>query len=321
MKVGVFTVALADRELDQALDAAQAAGCEAVEIATGGYVGDVHCQPRQLLNDATARERFTRALADRGLEISAFSCHGNPLHPDTQLARAHDDDFRATVELANALGVPTVITLSGCPGDSKQATRPSWVVCPWPDENLDTLEWQWEACALPYWQEAAAFCASRGVRPAIEPHPGFLVYNVDSWRRLAAQVGDGVAVNFDPSHLVWQGMDPLACVRELGAAIVHVHAKDTAIDPHNARRNGVLDAGRFSRVADRSWIFRTVGYGHDAGLWRALASELRLVGYDGVLSIEHEDPLLAPVEGLGKAAAVLREALPTEPVGDPWWVE
>jgi sugar phosphate isomerase/epimerase len=321
LKIGVFTVALADRDLEQTLDAARAAGCEAVELGTGAYIGDAHCNPRRLLNDRAARERFQQALAERGLEISAFSCHGNPLHPDATLARAHDDDFRATVELAGELGVDTVITLSGCPGDGTHARRPSWIVCSWPDENLDTLEWQWEACALPYWRETAEFCRARGVRAAIEPHPGFLVYNVDSWRRLAAQVGDGVAVNFDPSHFFWQGMDPLACVRELGDAIVHVHAKDTAIDHANVRRNGVLDPGRFSEPAKRSWRFCTVGHAHDASFWRALATELRLVGYDGVLSIEHEDALLTPIEGITKAAALLRDAVPVEPVERAWWVE
>lgn len=321
MKIGVFTVALSDRGLEQALDVARDAGCEAVEIATGAYVGEAHCNPRRLLEDAGERARFQRALADRGLEISAFSCHGNPLHPDADLARAHDEDFRATVQLAGELGVDTVIALSGCPGDGPGATRPSWVVCPWPDENLETLAWQWEERALPYWAETAELCGEHGVQAAIEPHPGFLVYNTSTWRRLREHAGEAIAVNLDPSHLFWQGMDPLACVRELGDAIVHVHAKDTRVDPRNVALDGVLDPAPLREAASRAWSFRTVGYGHELGFWRAFASELRLAGYDGVLSIEHEDPLVAPPEGIAKAAAALREAAFAERADDPWWVE
>lgn len=319
MKIGMFTMALTDRDLEAALDTVAVSGCRAVEIATGGYVGAAHCRPRDLLEDAGARRAFQRAVEDRGLEISAFSCHGNPLHPDAGLAREHDADFRATVELAAELGVEVVVTLSGCPGDQDGSRHPSWIVCTWPEEGLETLEWQWEQRAVPYWRDAAEFCAARGVRVGIEPHPGFLVYNVSTWRRLREAAGPAIAVNLDPSHFFWQGMDPLTCVRELAGDIAHVHAKDTAIDPRNVARDGVLDPSPFTAVERRSWLFRTVGYAHDLGFWRAFTSELRAVGYDGVLSIEHEDPLVTPLEGLAKAARLLEDAVLAEPVDDPWW--
>jgi sugar phosphate isomerase/epimerase len=320
MRIGVFAVLLSDRSLEDALDHVRDAGCEAVEIATGGYVGDAHCQPAELLDDARAREAFRRAVDDRGLEISALSCHGNPLHPDEALARRHDEQFRATVRLASELGVGQVVTFSGCPGDSETSTRPSWVTCPWPEDFLETLEWQWNERAAPYWSEVADFCRAQGVRVAVEPHPGFLVYNTQSFRRLREIAGDVIGVNFDPSHLFWQGMDPLVCVRELGDAILHVHAKDTWIDPQNTRVNGVLDTTVYTRVIERSWVFRTVGYGHGAEVWRALVSELRLAGYDHVISIEHEDSLMSVPEGLAKAVSLLQGAIIAEPAGDARWV-
>jgi sugar phosphate isomerase/epimerase len=320
MKVGVFAVLLSDRSLEEALDAVRDAGCEAVEIATGGYVGDAHCRPADLLADDGARERFRRAVADRGLEISALSCHGNALHPDEEIARAHDGAFRATVQLASELGIDRVVTFSGCPGDSEGSKRPCWVVCPWPDDFLDTLEWQWENRAAPYWQDAAEFCSRHGVRVAVELHPGFLVYNTQSWRRLRDVAGEAIGVNFDPSHLFWQGMDPLVCVRQLGDSILHVHAKDTWLDPQNTRVNGVLDTTPYTQVIDRSWVFRTVGYGHGAELWRALVSELRLAGYDHVISIEHEDSLMSVPEGLSKAVRLLQDAVISESAGKAWWV-
>jgi len=315
MKVGVFAVLLADRLLEEALDFVKEVGCEAVELGTGGYSGKAHCDPERLLKDAGALKEFRQAVEGRGLEISALSCHGNPLHPDKDIARAHDEDFRDTVRLAAELGVETVVTFSGCPGDSEGSKRPNWVTCPWPPDFLKTLEWQWNERVGPEWKEAASFAEEHGVKVAIEPHPGFVVYNTDSFQRLREEVsGENVGVNFDPSHLFWQQADPLACVRELKDAIFHVHAKDTWVDVQNTRRNGMLDAKKYSDVVHRSWTFRTVGYGHGQEFWRALASELRLAGYDWVISIEHEDPLMGVNEGLEKAVRFLKDAV----IGEAW---
>jgi sugar phosphate isomerase/epimerase len=319
MKVGVFTVLFSERPFEEALDYAQQAGCEAVEVASGGYVGDAHCKPKELLNDSAARKEFQRAVESRDLEFSSLSCHGNALHPNSEVARVHDEQFHDTVRLASELGVETVVTFSGCPGDSENSERPNWVTCPWPPEFLETLEWQWNERVIPYWQEAGAFAREQGVKVAIEPHPGFVVYNTDSIRRLREAGGENIGVNFDPSHLFWQQMDPLACIRGLGDAIFHVHAKDTWVDPQNTSRNGVLDTKPYTEEIRRSWIFRTVGYGHGPSFWRALASELRLAGYDGVISIEHEDSLMSQSEGFKKAVAFLKDTVLTEEPGEAWW--
>jgi sugar phosphate isomerase/epimerase len=224
------------------------------------------------------------------------------------------------VRLAGELGVGTVITFSGCPGDSENARYPNWVTCPWPPDFLEILDWQWKEKVTPYWSEAGKFAQDNGVRVAIELHPGFVAYHTESFLRLREIGGEAIGVNFDPSHLFWQGMDPLVCVRELGDAIYHVHMKDTWLDQPNIRRNGVLDTKVYTDEVHRSWIFRTVGYGHGQEFWRALISELRLAGYDGALSIEHEDSLMSVNEGFTKAVGFLKQSVIAEQAGAAWWV-
>ena len=320
MKIGVFLVLFSQRPFEEALDYVKSAGCEAVEIGCGGYPGSAHCNAEELLGDSGKLKAFQKAIESRGLEISALSCHGNPLHPNRKIAEAHDADYRSAVKLAQKLGVKTVITFSGCPGDSDKAERPNWVTCPWPPDFLEILDWQWKEKAAPYWGDAAKYAKKHDVRVAIELHPGFIAYHTESFNRLRAIGGETIGVNFDPSHLFWQGMDPLVCVRDLGDAIFHVHAKDTWLDQPNIRVNGVLDTKQYTDEKHRSWIFRTVGYGHGQEFWRALVSELRLAGYDAPISIEHEDSLMSVNEGFNKAVQFLKDTVITEKPGAAWWV-
>ena len=278
----------------------------------GGYPGARHCDTKALLADPGAARRWREAVAARGLVVSALSAHANPLHPDPAQAAEGRAVLERGMAAAELLEVPVVNAFSGCPGDSEGGRTPNWITTPWPPEFAALLEWQWEECALPFWTEAAASAQRHGVRIAVEPHPGFLVYNVATLLRLREAAGPAIAANFDPSHLWWQGADPLEAVRLLGeaGALAHVHAKDTWLNEPLIRAQGVLDTTPRDRIEGRAWAFRTVGHGHDETEWRGLLLALEDAGYDGVVSVEHEDALMGAEEGLAKALEMLLRVRP-----------
>jgi sugar phosphate isomerase/epimerase len=324
MKIGLFIALFGDKPLDEALDICVAEGIQSVEIGCGAYPGASHLDMEKLLESKADRDALMKKIESRGLILSALSCHGNPLHPNKKIAEEHHNAFVNGVKLASALGVPCVNGFSGCPGDGPNATNPNWVTCAWPDEFRDILNWQWNESVLPYWKEQAAFLKKHNVKFGIEMHPGFVCYSNDTLLKLRNGIGkdgDSVGANFDPSHLWWQGIDPIAAVRELGkeGALHHVHAKDTRIDPYNSGRNGNLDTKSYGDILGRSWVFRSVGYGHDVAWWKDFVSNLRMVGYDYVLSIEHEDGLMSPMEGLRKALDVLKQSVIQESAGEMFW--
>ena len=318
MKVGVFTPLLSQLPLPAVLEKLKALGVSTVELGTGNYPGDAHCK-LSMLDDPAALAEFQKVLADHEVSISALSCHGNPLHPDPTRARHDSEVSRKTILLAEKLGIPTVVDFSGCPGDSPNAKSPNWITCPWPPDYLEVLEWQWNEVVAPYWTRHARFAADHGVKIAIEMHPGFVVYSPETLLRLRVLAGPAVGCNFDPSHLFWQNIDPIAAVRVLGDAIFHVHAKDTQLYPSNLPLTGVLDTKPYTNERRRGWIFRTCGYGHGAEWWKEFISTLRMYGYNNVLSIEHEDSLLSAEEGLTKAAVFLNEIVLREKPGTAWW--
>jgi sugar phosphate isomerase/epimerase len=319
MRIGVFTPLLSQFPLEEVLKKLASHGISTVELATGNYPGDAHCK-LSLLEDRAALREFKQKLADYGFSISALSCHGNALHPNRDFAKKHHEVSRKTIRLAEKLGVGTVVDFSGCPGDSFKAKQPNWVTCPWPPEFLETLAWQWDKVVEPYWIRHAKFATDHGVRVAVEMHPGFVVYSPETMLKLREITGPAVGCNYDPSHMFWQGIDPIAAIQVLDGMILHVHAKDTQIYSRNLPRAGVLDTKPYTDERKRSWIFRTVGYGHSEKWWREFVSTLRMFGYDDVLSIEHEDSLLSAGEGLSKAAAFLKGIVPAEKPGAAWWV-
>ena len=315
MKLSVFAVLLQDKSFDEACAYLASKGVQAVEIGCGGFPGDAHCKPLELLNDETKLQAFKDTLARHHLDIAALSVHGNAVHPDKAVAEKAHTEFENAVLLAEKLGVETVVTFSGCPEDK----TPNWVTCPWPDDYTHILEYQWNEVLIPYWKKESAFCRAHNVRVAFEMHPGFCVYNPETMMRIRKACGDNIGANFDPSHLFWQGIDPVAAIRYLGDAIFYFHAKDTKIDEINTGINGVLDTKPYSDEIHRSWIFRSVGYGHAHQTWKDMMSALRMVGYDGPISIEHEDSLMTPSEGLNKAIAMLKDVMMFEAKGPMWW--
>jgi len=319
MRIGVFTPLLSQLPLAAVLEKLKLLGIDTVELGTGNYPGDAHCK-LSMLENGFALAEFQKLLADHGASISALSCHGNALHPDKARARQDREVSRKTILLAERLGIPVVVDFSGCPGDSPHSTAPNWVTCPWPPDYLKVLDWQWNEVVAPYWIEHGKFAADHGVKIAIEMHPGFVVYSPETMLRLRSIAGASVGCNLDPSHLFWQGIDPIAAIRVLDNAIYYVHAKDTQLYPANLPRTGVLDTKPYTEERCRGWIFRTCGYGHGAGWWAEFISTLRIFGYDYVLSIEHEDNLLSPEEGLAKAAHFLNGIVIREQPGAAWWV-
>ncbi|KPK94775.1 xylose isomerase [bacterium SM23_31] len=319
MKLGVLTVLLGSMSFDEMIDYVSKLGLEAIELGTGNYPGSSHINVKELLSSDQKIKEYKAKVKDKGLEISALSCHGNPLHPDKGIAEAYHNTHRDTILLASKMGIETVINFSGCPGGSGKDKYPNWVTCPWPDDYLKILQWQWEERIIPYWKKEAKFAAGHGIRIAFEMHPGFAVYNTESLLKLRETCGDNLGANFDPSHLFWQGMDPIMSLRKLEGFIYHVHAKDCRIDPYNTKVNGVLDTKSYSDEINRSWIFRTVGYGPPEEFWRDFVSTLRLIGYDGVLSIEHEDSLMSSAEGLKKAVQFLKGIIIKEKPGEMYW--
>jgi sugar phosphate isomerase/epimerase len=321
MKLGVMSSGIAALGWDKALVYCQQLGLEAIELPCGAYARIKLLDAEAVLEDRSAQQKIKEDVAHRGLVISALSCHGNPVHPDPDVARAHERLQDVAVRLAPKLGVDVVCTFSGCPGGTAGDRKPNWVTCPWPPEFTSILEYQWNEVLVPYWQRKAAQARDEGVRIAFEAHPGFAVYNPETLLKLRRLGGDNLGANLDPSHLFWQGIDPVEAARVLGeaGALYHVHAKDTAIDAHNTRVNGVLDTKSYGDLAGRSWVFRTCSYGHGDDFWKPFVSMLRRVGYDHVLSIEHEDSYMSVSEGFAKAVSYLRGVLIREPAGQAWW--
>lgn len=300
--------------LKEALDYFKSLGIQMIELGAGGYPGKDHCNPEILLNDDEKLAEFQTAVEASGLEISALSCHGNPLHPNREIALQFDRDMRDTVLMAEKLGIHQINCFSGCPGDSPTSQYPNWVTCPWPGDFLEILDYQWNQVLIPYWKDFVSFAREHGVNKiGLEMHPGFCVYNNYSLKKLREAVGPEIGANFDPSHLMWQGIDPIKAIRDLGVeAIFHVHAKDTKLDSINCPINGVLDTQSYADEINRSWVFRSIGYGNDELFWKDFMSALRVIGYDYAISIEHEDSYFSKNEGLVKAVDMLKRCIPFE---------
>jgi len=319
MKLGVMGALFGGMKLDDALDYCQKLGLDAIELPAGGYPGDPW-KLQAMIGDKRKLAKLKAKLADRGLAVEGIAVHGNPLHPNKRIAAADHKAQRAGVLLAAEFKT-VVINFSGCPGGAPGDRTPNWVTCPWPDDFSAIADYQWNKVLIPYWKRENAFMAKRGVKVAFEAHPGFVVHNPEDIVRLRKAAGKQLGANLDPSHFFWQGIDPVEAARYLGEnkCIFHVHAKDCAIDPRNSGITGNLDIKSYGDVKRRSWVFRTVGYGHGDEFWKPFISMLAVYGYNGVLSIEHEDSLMSLSEGFEKAVDYLKPRLLREKPGGAWW--
>lgn len=321
MELSVMSPVLNEMNIEEAVKYLSGLGVDSMELGAGGYPGKAHVDAAEYIGDAAKVEQLKSLFDKYNMKISAIACHGNPVHPNREIAAKFHDEFVDAMKLAVMLGVDTIVGFSGCPGDCADSKNPNWVTCAWPPEYLDILDWQWNEVLIPYWKKTAELAKEIGIKKiAFEMHPGFCVYNPSTLLRLREAVGDIIGANVDPSHLFWQGIDPCEAIKMLGGdAIYHFHAKDTKIDAANTSKIGVLDTQGYGEVLKRSWVFRTVGYGHGKEVWNNIISTLKAVGYDGVISIEHEDGLMSAKEGLEKAVKFLRDTLIYERAGEMWW--
>jgi DNA-(apurinic or apyrimidinic site) lyase len=323
MDIGVLTVPLGGESLEDALAYLDDIGVDAVELGCGGYPGQDHLPRSEYLDDEAAQDDLSALLDEYDMYVSALATHNNPLHPDEETAREADTDLREAVELADQLGVDAVTCFSGLPAGGPDDEVPNWITAPWPGEHADAHEYQWEEVAIPYWRDLAEHAADHDVELAVEMHPNMLVHEPAGMLRLREATNEYVGANFDPSHLYWQGIDVPEAIRFLGEheAIHHFHAKDTKVYDAKARYKGVLDTAPYTDESERSWLFRSVGYGHGEEHWKDVVSALRMVDYDGALSIEHEDSLTSSREGLEKAVDMLERAVFETTPGEAYWAE
>jgi len=308
--IGVFDPVYENLSLDAMLDKVSALGLEAMEIGTGGGPGAPHCPVDELLADAGKARAWRKKFEDRGIRVATLSCHGNPIHPDLKHAARDAETFRKTVLLAERLDVRVIVGFSGCPGGSPTDMMPNWAAYRYPSEVGPMLDWQWKEKVIPYWKEAAKLAREHGVhRLALEMHPNFVVYNPRTLLRLREAVGEEIGANCDLSHLFWQGCDAVEVIHLLGkqGALFHAHMKDTAMYPENVAKYGVMNFALDTSDLDQaSAIFRAVGYGHGADTWKAIIKAYMDVGFEGILSIENEDPILPGEVGVERAAYVLK---------------
>ena len=308
--IGVFDTVYGHLSLDEMLDKMTALKLEAVEIAVGGYDGTRHCPTRQLLEDPAKARDWKKKFEDRNIRIGAFSAHGNPVHPDPAHAQRDAENLRVAVLLAERMDVPVVVTFSGCPGGSPEDKMPNWVTYDWPPDFAQILKWQWSERVIPYWKEAAKFAREHGNKKyALEMHPNFVAYNPRTLLKLRDAAGEEVGANCDLSHLFWQGCDPIEVIHLLGraGALYHAHMKDTLTFTENKAKYGVLNFGSHKEdLPEASETFRAVGYGHSEGLWKDIVKAYMDVDFQGIMSIENEDPYLPGEVGVERAAYVLK---------------
>ncbi|KWV41957.1 hypothetical protein AS026_22585 [Rhizobium altiplani] len=307
MKIGMITDSLGGLSFKDMLRASAELGLETLEFACGNWSSAPHINLDAMLESDTTRREFVAAVKDHGMTIAALNCSGNPLHPGAKGAEHHKVTEK-TIKLASLLGIDRVVLMSGLPGGPGDA-NPNWIITDWPPECLEIQKYQWEEKLIPYWRDLVAYSNNLGIHKlCLELHGHQAVYNVHTLIKLRDAVGETVGANYDPSHPMWMGADPIAAVRQLGSAIYYVHAKDTRVEPVPAAIDGVLDPRPGDRYAERTWNYITLGYGHGETWWRQFCTALKQVGYDDVLSIEHEDMMMSPMEGMRKSVELLRNA-------------
>lgn len=264
MKIGFLTAPFRGEPLEKVVEFAKRAGLKAIEISSGP--GSKHFDPFALSKEEM--QGIRRMCDHAGVEISSLAFYAVRLEPDKR--EESKRVLTALIDAASEMGVEIVCTGAGFPVGGKS--------------KLQTIE---EDCA-PFFREVVSYAQRKGVKIALENWYATNIQNLEHWRRLFELVPDeNFGLNFDPSHLAWQGIPYLAAVREFGGRIFHTHAKDTEIEETRLKVVGVQGDG---------W-WRYVLPGRGVINWGRYIGMLKDVGYEGVLSIEHEDRAFGREEG------------------------
>ena len=311
MRLCFNTDGLGYMPFEEMLDTLAKLGYDCVEIACGNWSKAPHINLDKMLSDEGARKYFMNAIESRGLKLEALNCSGNQLAPNDE-GKLHQSVVEKTFKLANLLGVKKIVMMSGCPGGAPGDTTPNWIVTSWPPITTKILNWQWDEVLIPYWKKTVELAKSCGIEKiALENHGCQMVYNPSTLIKLRDAVGEMIGLNFDPSHLMWMGGDPIQAIHKLGAErIYHVHAKDVRIERNYIGADGVLDTKTIDQFAQRTWNYVALGHGHDVRWWKEFLSILSMEGYDGAISQEMEDLTMPALTGVIKSTDVLKEAMP-----------
>ncbi|WP_199256743.1 sugar phosphate isomerase/epimerase [Alteribacillus sp. YIM 98480] len=310
MKTGLVTDILDYMTFEEMLDTCVNQGIETLEFGCGNWSNAPHVDLDGLLESAPKRQEFLDEIQKRGLEIAALNCSGNQLEP-TERGEAHKAVVEKTFKLAGLLGVETVVMMSGCPSGGPDDVTPNWITHPILPPHFETLDWQWNEVAFPYWEKAVKVAKEYGVKKIAIENLGFnLVHNPETLFKLRNEIDNMIGMNFDPSHLFWMGGDPIAAARELGHAMYHVHAKDVRIERGVNDIHGLIDVKPMERFTTRSWNYVALGHGHDIGFWKEFFTVVKMSGYEGPIVLEMEDLTMDPFTGVEKSMNVLKESLP-----------
>jgi len=316
MKAGIFTNCFKNKSWDEVCSFSKEVGLTVLEVGAGALHGKSHCNPQELIKDKSEIKRFLKTAEKHNVEIGSFSCMGNYIHPNYAIAQEYTKDLVAVIELASKTGVKVINGFAGCPGVAEDDLYPNWIGLAYPPEFAEYYKWQWNNKIIPFWKEIALKLLKYKIRFGFEMHPGDSVYNTRTLLKLHDVVGDAVGCCLDCTHLFWQQIDPLKVIKRIGELIVNFHAQDSSINETIVDYDGVLDPKNYEDYKNRAWNFKLIGYGHGEDFWKKAVSELRLSGYNGSLSVEHQDPTMSLKEGFKKAKDFLERIIFHDPADE-----
>lgn len=282
MKIGFLTVALSGLGITEVVKWASENGFEAIEVAAWPVVNERDYSATTVDVDRISKreiEEIKELLEKTGIIISSLAYYDNNLSANPEKRKFVNDHLIKVINLANELGVELVGTFIG-----RDVTKDV-------EGNLKEFE--------KVFKPIISYAESKNVRLMIENCPmmgwdekekiGNIFYSPQLWREIFRITPDSFGLNLDPSHLYWLGVDIFSVVPEFASRIFHVHAKDVEIDENTLFEQGILGYFGTNLHGKSWWIYRLPGFGEID--WGRFIKELKKVGYDFVISIEHEDPV------------------------------